>query len=566
MRDRGGLDEGARGALPAHIPPLLGVLLLGALSSALAAGPGGAVAQAGTSAAAQGGVAAQPGASPPAAAATEVFPVNEYLVLHNTVLDVRTVEKAVYPYLGPGKTLQDVQGARAALEAAYHAAGYNSVFVDIPEQSIANNVVRLAVTEGRIEKLRVSGERYVSGRSIKAAVPSLAPGTVPHFPDVQRQLNDVNRQSADLTVVPVLRAGQAPGTIDADLKVKDQLPLHGSAEVNNRNTPETTPTRVTVTASYANLFQSYQSLSLLYQVAPERSSDGKVFAATYVAPLGPGGPTLAFFALDTNSDVAAIGTLSVIGKGQIYGSRYIWPLTIGGNTSQSLTFGVDYKDFGQNVLLLSGTGLQTPIKYMNWLVGYAATLPTPHTHTTLDLEYDFGIRGVVNQPQEFENNRYLAPPNYFYLKVGATHERDITHDWRLAVRMNSQYTTQPLIPNEQFAIGGLESVRGYLESEALGDYGISGSLELRTPSAPWLRRAGANEAYAYLFTDAGVAALIDPLPTQIAKTNMWSWGGGLRINALWGLRAGLNVARAEEATLYTRAGEVRFLFDFLYGF
>jgi hemolysin activation/secretion protein len=500
------------------------------------------------------------------AAAQQVFPVYEYRVLHNTVLDVRTIEKAVYPYLGPGKTLQDVQGARAALESAYRAAGYSSVFVDIPEQSIADNVVRLAVTEGRIAKLRVSGERYVSGRQIKAAVPALAAGTVPHFPDVQSQLNDLNRQSADLTVVPVLKAGQSPGTIDADLKVKDTLPVHASAEVNNRNTPQTTPTRVTVTASYANLFQSYQSLSLLYQVAPERSSDGKVFAATYVAPLAPGGPSLAFFALDTNSDVAAIGTLSVVGKGQIYGSRYIWPLETAGSISQSLTFGTDYKDFGQNVLLVAGGGLQTPIHYMNWLVGYAATAATPHTRTTLDLESDFGIRGVVNQPQEFENNRYLAPPNYFYLKFGATHERDITHDFRFAVRVNSQYTTQPLIPNEQFSIGGLESVRGYLESEALGDYGVSGSLELRTPSLPWLRRAGANEAYAYLFTDAGVVALIEPLPTQIAKTNMWSWGGGVRINSLWGLRAGLNVARTEEATLYTRAGEVRFLFDFLYGF
>src|SRR5262249_21619524 len=157
-------------------------------------------------------------------------------------------------------------------------------------------------------------------------------------------------------------------------------------------------TRVTVTASYTNLFQTFQSLSLLYQIAPERASDGKVFAATYVAPLAPGGPSLAFFALDTNSDVAAIGTVSVIGKGPIYGSRYIWPLPATGAISQSLTIGADYKDFGQDVLLIGGGGLQTPIHYMNWQAAYAATMPTPHTRSTLDLESDFGVRGVVNNP------------------------------------------------------------------------------------------------------------------------------------------------------------------------
>jgi len=81
-----------------------------------------------------------------ARAADEKFAVLEYRVLHNSVLSARQIEAAVYPHLGQDKTLADVQAARADLEKAYHDAGYSTVFVDIPEQSIENGV---ASSDGR---------------------------------------------------------------------------------------------------------------------------------------------------------------------------------------------------------------------------------------------------------------------------------------------------------------------------------------------------------------------------------------------------------------------------------
>lgn len=505
-------------------------------------------------------------ASGPSPAQTEVFPVMEYRVLHNTVMSVRQVESAVYPYLGPGKTLTDVEGARRSLEQAYHNAGYSSVFVDIPEQAIQEGVVRLSVTEGRVGALHVTGERYVSGRAIRAAVPSVAPGTVPYFPDLQRELNDLNRQSPDMTVVPVLKSGDTPGTLDVNLKVKDDPPLHASVEVNNRNTPDTTATRLYFNLGYDNLFQRFQTLALQFQVAPEHANQAEVYSASYVVPFSPGGPSLAFFGVKTDSDVATVGTLSVVGRGHIWGTRYVIPVSASGGIIQTLTFGSDYKDFGQNVLLTEGGGIQTPIHYMNWSADYSLNLTTPHTHSMLEYANNFGIRGIANSAEEFENNRYLAEPNYFYWRVNATHERLLTHDWTLALRLNSQYTTEPLISNEQFAIGGVESVRGYLESEALGDFGESGSIELRTPQLAPLIRTGARQAYAYVFVDGGIVALNDPLPSQESRTKIWSYGGGMRLTSFDGFDMGFNIADARRATLYTHDNDVRFLFSVRYGY
>ena len=58
----------------------------------------------------------------------------------------RAIEEAVYPYLGPQKTLVDLEGAREALQKRYQALGYQSVFVELPEQ---HHVILLVDPPGR---------------------------------------------------------------------------------------------------------------------------------------------------------------------------------------------------------------------------------------------------------------------------------------------------------------------------------------------------------------------------------------------------------------------------------
>jgi hemolysin activation/secretion protein len=511
-----------------------------------------------------GGQAADDQGAPPAE--SETFAILEYRVLDNTVLDTRQIERAIYPHLGPARTLKDVQAARTDLEKAYRDAGYSSVYVDIPEQSVDSGIVRLKVTEGRVDRIHVVGARYFVNRRIVAAVPSLEPGAVPHFPDVQRDMTKLNQESADLRVAPILKPGPDPGTLDVELKVKDDLPLHATAEVNDNYTANTTHTRINLNASYTNLFQRNQTLSLQYQTSPENSSNALVLAGTYLIPFESNGSTLALIALYTNSDVAAVGTLGVIGNGHVYGTRYVLPLPSGDKFRSALTFGADLKDFNQSVLVSASTGLQTPIKYMNWSVAYGANLAIGSNLFNLDLTTNFGIRGVFNQSDEFENNRSGASPNYVYWRGDASFERPLFWGMRVALRAAGQYTTEPLINNEQFAIGGVTSVRGYLEAEDLGDIGVDGSIELRSPSAASLFGKHPTDAYIYIFYDAAVANEIFPLPTQESRFDLQGWGLGFRIAGWAGFDAGLDFAVPRLRTMYETANDPRIHFHFRYAF
>jgi hemolysin activation/secretion protein len=291
-----------------------------------------------------------------------------------------------------------------------------------------------------------------------------------------------------------------------------------------------------------------------------------VYALAYAAPIGATGDSLSVLAVRNSSNVPTVGTLGVLGKGTVTGIHYAFALPPIGRLHSTFTVAGDYKDFDQSVTLSSSPGLVTPIKYINWSGTFAAVLPTARSTTSFDLGVNFGIEGLANTPTEFENNRYLAQANYMYWRLDASHEQQLWSGSRLAVRLNGQFTTEPLVQYEQIAIGGVYSVRGYLEAEALGDMGGSGSVELRSPN--WQAPFGiqARQAYAYVFYDAGIVGIIDPLPEQAAREHLQSWGLGLQLTGYRGFDAGIDWARPLVTTAYTTAGQSRANFHVRYGF
>jgi hemolysin activation/secretion protein len=456
-----------------------------AANAAWAEGPPQAPAEAAQPEAAAQNAPAQ--AAPPPAADSPVFDVLDYQVEGNTVLDVETVERAVYPFLGPGKRIEDVEKARAALETAYRDKGYPTVVVDIPEQDVNEGAVRLQVVEGSVEFLKISGARYYSLGKIREGVPALAEGQVPHMPTVQAQVAKLAQESSDRSVTPVFRAGSTPGKMEVELKVKDELPLHGGVEINGRNTESTTRTRLISSIRYDNLWQMFHSASLQYQVSPENSDEVEVWSGTYVLPTGWEDSRLALYGIGISSNTqlgASVGGTAVVGTGSIYGLRLVKPLPGREGLLHTVTFGFDYKDFDQAVTLVGQDTGTTPIHYAPFMVGYDASFRTEGewaSITSVGLAGHFSIRGLGNNSQEFEEKRYNAKPDYVYFTADLKHHQALPYDVQFLARASGQIADQPLISNEQFAVGGMQSVRGYYQTQQLGDDGVNLSAELYSP-------------------------------------------------------------------------------------
>ena len=491
------------------------------------------------------------------------FDILEYEIEGNTVLPPIAIERAVYPYLGPNRSAESVEDARRALERAYQTAGYLTVVVDVPEQQVKDGVVRLRVTEGRVEQLRVSDNRYYSRSEIRASVPGLAPGVVPNFPQVQKQLAALST-SPDRKITPVLKPGTETGTVDVDLKVEDKLPLHGGVELNNRQSPNTTPLRFVANLRYDNLWQEGHGIGATVQTAPQEPSKLQVFAATYVAPVSEN-LTLVGYGVYSNSDVAAIGGTDVVGNGTIWGIRAIMPLPAKDASSQSVSLGFDYKDFKDSVHVEGADSIETPITYGLLSAQYRATFPEGTRKHDASVSLNFAPRGVFgNNDSEFDDKRFQATASFAYLRGDWKTEQPLSAGFALLGRLQFQVSSGPLISNEQFTAGGVDSVRGYLEAEELGDNGVVAGLELRGPRL--LYAQAIQDFFPFAFVEGGVLHILQPLPGQTSKFSLSSAGLGLRLRAYGGFNAAIDVALPFENGPVTQAGHARVNFMVAYEF
>jgi hemolysin activation/secretion protein len=493
------------------------------------------------------------------AAATSVkqFDVQEYRVVGNTVLEPRAIERLLYPRLGPAKSFADLESARAALEKLYHDQGFDTVFVDIPPQTISEGIVRLKVTEGRIESTLISGGRYFPERDVISRLPSTTPGSVLQVSKLQSELAAVNAETPDRAVVPVLKAGSMPGTVDLSLQVTDNLPLHGSLELNNQATIDTRSLRSIASLTYGDLWGRMDSISFQYQTSPQQVDQVRVIALNYVVHAFESGLQPSFLYINSNSNVPAAGTLGVLGIGEIMGARLAYSLPAPAASVQSLTLGIDYKHFRNTISQNATTALDTPISYLNLSLTYSGLWRTDEVTTTSSVTANAGPRGVVNSPSAFENDRYRGRANYFDARADVSTAIKLPKDFSVRFRLAGQEATEPLITNEDYSIAGSDGVRGYLESEELGDRAIKGTVQLNSPS---LHRKERTLGDAYLFFDAARMSVLDSLPEQPSGATLRSYGAGFDLLPAQKITGSFTWAKALNAASVTHAGESRFLF------
>jgi hemolysin activation/secretion protein len=501
-----------------------------------------------------------------AADAEQTFDINEFRVLGNTVLPTIKVEQVVYPFLGPNKTIHTVEQARDALVAAYKEGGFGTAQVDIPEQTVDEGIVRLKVTEGHIEKVRISGAKYYSERRIMSELPSLKPGAVPQLPEFQAQLARLASESRDRQITPVLKAGSEPGTVAIDLNVKDDLPVHASLQADNRYTADTAHVRLTGNVSYDNLFQRNESISLQYQTAPAAPSEVKLWALTYLGRTDIPALTWSAYAIRSDSNVAALGTLNVIGNGRMFGGRLVRAIDAGPAAVQSFTFGVDYKDFGQTVVLPGDVNAASPIHYILWSGQYAFNHFGERFQSISSVAVNFGFSGVGGDDEEFQFKRSGATASFTYLRASTNLTWRLWRGISFVSKFSAQYSAEPLVNNEQFSLGGVDTVRGYLETEELVDSGVAGQFELHAPT--WT--IGPVQAAFYGFYDRGIGMVQQPLGSQIVlgtvRTDLYSLGAGLRLTERHGFSGTFEWADPRVDGSRTIHGRGRGLFSILYGF
>jgi len=417
--------------------------------------------------------------------------------------------------------------------------------VIFPTQSVTNGLVTLQVNENPVGHLTVSGSKYHSIDQIKEQLPSAMEGKVLDVKAFQDEVKQLNTD--DRTVTPGLALGADRKSVDVTLAVEDHLPLSGSLEINNKKSPSTSEWRTVATLGYDNFWQREHSFSLSYQTAPQNPSDTQVLVASYLLHFDARRWTLAATGVFSNSDIASGGGISVLGKGQVGSLRLTRGLSLDDDTRLNFTAGADYKHFRSQTNLDSSDGNSSlvvndvPLTYVPFSLGLGLVHVTGRSEgqaaSTLqsDLTFSFTSAHLGSTSTDLGANRAYAHGRQSYLRDNISYSRDLPYAFQGYGRLAFQLTDQSLISNEQFSAGGADTVRGYYESEALGDYGTIGGIELRRPMSladvSWIPASmSAMEFTPFAFLDGARLLLRDAQPEQTSHFLLSSAGMGLGFN------------------------------------
>ncbi len=476
-----------------------------------------------------------------AASADEtVFAIRGYVISGSSLVDAAEIQAAMSPYVGDNRKFSDIEAARQAIRQLYVSRGFSTVTVNVPEQEISDGQIKLNIVEPRLSQVKIIGAKHHDEHNIRQSLPALVNGEMPNSVKIAESLRLANENSAKQTQV-LLKAGKQPEDIEALVRVEDVAPTKTFVSLDNTGNSATGEARLGIGWQQANLFNRDHVFTAHFQTSPFQADDVTVLGLGYHVPLYLRADSLDFHAGYSNVDSGTISNnFQVSGKGALFGARYNLNLTKHSDFEHRIALGLDYRAY-QNTVDFLGTPLGTDVTVHPVSATYIGRWEGRSTQMSFQagLHQNFA-GGKHGHDFDFNAARAGAEADYSLFRIGGSMRHMLKKDWRINVSMEGQIGNDPLVPGEQFGLGGMNSVRGFGERSISGDRGWRASMEITGPDLG--KSTGVVDAHLRLsaFMDGGGVQRLNPQAGEISRADIASVGLGLTFSKGAGFNARLN--------------------------
>jgi len=412
----------------------------------------------------------------------EKLTVKRFEVVGSTVFSPQDFEKVLAPFTNRSLSFAELFQARSAVTQLYIDKGYITSGALIPPQTIQGGVVKIQVVEGGLEAVNIQGTRRLRPSYIRDRIPQATPLNQQRLLEALQllQLNPlIQNLSAELS------AGTRPGTGVLDVTVREADTFDIQIVLDNGRSPSVGSFRRRVQFNQANLLGFGDGLSFAYS-----NTDGSNGVdGSYTIPINAKNGTISFNAGFTDSNVIEppFDDLEIDGNSRYFELSYRQPILQSPNREFALGLTAARReseissdvleDFGYPASLLSPGADEdgdTRISALQFFQEWTQR----NTREVIAARSQFNL-GVGAFDATINSN---APDSRFFSWQGqAQWVRLLAPDTLFLLRTNIQIADDPLVPLEQFGVGGLESVRGYRQDALLSDGGLFASAELRIP-------------------------------------------------------------------------------------
>ena len=421
---------------------------------------------------------ADPGEQPIPPGAEEVrFVLQGVTVDGATVFDEGVFQPLYADLIGQEVSLADIFEVANAATALYRGEGYILSLVVVPQQEVADGVVRLQAIEGRIANVTVEGDIAGSESWLQAIANKIAE-TAPFRTEALERYLLILDDLGGVTARGVLSASpDTPGASDLAV-VMEHDPVDGFVSIDNRGSRFIGPFIASAGISGHSLLGQYETISIQGATVLNEPDELQFGSISGRLPIFTEGTALnASISYSSSNPGFTLSTLDL------------------DSSSFSWTFGADHpliRSREENLRIgLEFTWRDSETRFQG------RTLSDDNVRTIgASASYDFvdDLLGVnliegeivgglpifgASSFGDEDLTRPEAEPQAVRFTGSVTRVQRILPGFAVLGSVSGQIATGPLLASEEFGFGGAEFGRGYDPSEITGDHGLATKIELQ---------------------------------------------------------------------------------------
>ncbi len=427
--------------------------------------------------------------------------VNKIEIRGNTAFPDRELANIAAPYEGRQITSEELEQLRHDLTLYYVDRGYINSGAVIPDQDVNAGMVRIDIVEGRLTDILVDGTDRLQPGFVADRL-ALGGGPPLNINELQQQLQIVLHNPRVQRINAQLHPGDRPGEARLKAEVTEGSPQTLGLVVDNRLSPSVGPARGRLQGRIHNITGWGDTLALELGHAKGLEE----YYAGYSAPLNARDTTVRLWVDKDDSVVVEepFDALNIESETKTLGVELTHPFVFTPQRRLTLGLGLEHRKSRTSLLGRGfnfspgveddGESKVTVARFrQEWLDRSREQVIAARSTLSLGLGlFDSTVHGG-----SLPDSKFVAWLGQFQWT------RRLFEDHQILLRADAQVSNSRLLGLEQFAVGGMNSVRGYRSNELVRDRGFSASLEYRVPLLR--NEAGLGVLQLAAFADAGGA-------------------------------------------------------------
>jgi hemolysin activation/secretion protein len=419
----------------------------------------------------------KPQSQPALEGVPETLFIKKIAVVGSTVFSPDEIAKVLKPYTLRRLSFVELLEAQKAITQLYLDNGYITSGAYIPPQKLQDGIATIEVIEGTVADIEIEGLDRLNSGYIRSRL-NIATQAPVNREKLLNALQLLKLNPLISTVSAELAAGTKTGTSILKIRVAEADPVDFILSWDNYRAPSVGTNRRQAQLTHRNLLGFGDRFNVSYINTDGSNSLSNL---SYSIPVNARNGTLDLRYSYTDSEIIEepFNQADIKSESSIYDLAFRQPLYQ--TVNQDLAIGLAFSRTNSQSTVqdqpLPTTGSDSEGKTN------ISALRFFQEYTKRDAKQVFALRSQFSlgiDVFDATDNGSNSPDSKFLAWRGqAQYLRQFNSNLSFIWRSDLQFANEPLVPIEQFSLGGAISVRGYRQDSLLGDNGLFTSAEIR---------------------------------------------------------------------------------------